>query len=213
MADVQEVAAAQAAVLKEMCKRDPVFWMTNYCWTINEHDQNEPIQKFPVKPYIPDMIKLFYSEPVLLVAKSRQVLMSWFFVAMCLHEAQFYGYRRTVLMSKKQDDAFALVERMRFIYERQPKWLKDACPLDKKLRDQPQGTLTFANGSKVQGFPQGADQIRGFTVSRLFADEAAFQDKFEETYFSALPAITGGGKMVAVSSANAGFFQRLGEFT
>lgn len=208
----EQLVAYRRTLKAELYRRDPLRWLAECVFTVDEHNESAPVQHFPIKPYIPNLIELFYREPVLLVAKSRQVMMSWFFIAMCLHEAQFHGYRRTVVMSKKESDAFALIDRMRFIYEHQPEELKDACPLDRKLRDQPQGTLTFLNGSKVQGFPQGADQIRGFTVSRLFADEAAFQEKFEETYFSALPAIMGGGRMVAVSSANAGFFQRLGEF-
>jgi len=206
---ISEIAARKAYVLKEIYKRSPDRWLFECVKTVDEHDRLNPVKLFPDKPYIRVLVKLFETIPILLVPKSRQMLVSWLFSALCLHEAQFYGHQRVIIMARKQDDSFALIDRLRFMYAAQPKWLVDLCPLDRKMRDQPIGHLFLGNGSTIMGMPQGADQIRGYTPSRVFMDEAAFQEEFEASYMATLPAIANGGKLVAVSSAGAGFFQSI----
>jgi hypothetical protein len=206
-----QIAEKKAVVLKEFYKRNPVAWLRDCVKTVDEHDRENPIKKFPIKPYVPPLTELFYKEPILMVPKSRQVMASWLFTALCTHEAEFFGYRRTIFISKKQEDANALVDRAKFVYLNQPKWLRVLCPLDRKERDLPMGKIFWFNGSNIAGFPQGEDQVRSYTPSRVFLDEMAIMDEAEQTYTAAIPAITGGGHLVGCSSAKAGFMQRLCE--
>ena len=71
--------------------------------------------------------------------------------------------------------------------------------------------LLFPNGSKIWGIPEGGDIIRSNTPSLVFSDEAAFQPEFDKAYTAALPAIKGGGQLVAISSAEPGAFGTLVE--
>lgn len=208
---LRALADHKYALLKEKCKRDRLFWLSHFVKTIDEHDPINPIKPFPIKPYIPHLVKLYEQEQILNVEKSRQVVASWFFSAMALHEIQFFDYRLALIISKKQEDAFALVHRVRSMYQFQPKWLKDLCPLDKPIKDQPQGHLMPKNGSHLQGLPQGADQVRSRTASVILIDEAAFQDELEQTLEACAPSIFGGGKLVVFSSANPGAFQKICE--
>lgn len=199
-------ARTKAAALKELCKRQPIFWLTNFVKTFDEHDKVQAVKPFPIKPYVEMICKEWESETILHIAKSRQMTVSWLAVALLLHEAQFYGYRLQAVFSKKELDALNLVERAKFMYNYQPLWLKNLVPLDRKMRDMPLGNLYFANGSKMVGFAQGKDQIRSYVPSTALLDEAAFQDKLEETYGACVPCCQ---KIVSVSSANPGYFQRL----
>lgn len=208
---VQELAQAGSLVLYEFYKRKPLEWLRRCVKTVDQHDAIHPIKTYPIRPYVPQLVELFFTESILLVPKSRQMTATWLFLALCLHELQFTSSRLTFVMSKKEDDAVALIDRMRFIYTHQPLFLQNLCPLDKRLKDQPMNTLSFENGSVCKGLPQGPDQVRSYTVSRLFCDEAAFQDRFEEVFNAAQPSLIGGGKLVAVSSVNPGFFQKLCE--
>lgn len=205
---VKRAARNRALALKEVCRRDPVFWLTNYVKTFDEHDRDEPVKNFPMRPYVAVIAREWIKEPILHIAKSRQMSISWLAMAMLLHEAQFFSYRLQAVFSKKEVDALNLVERAKFMWTHQPLWLRNLCPLDRKLRDMPLGNIYFDNGSKMVGFAQGKDQIRSYVPSTAFLDEAAFQDKLEETYGACVPCAQ---KIVTVSSANAGFFQRLCE--
>ncbi len=206
--EIRRAATKKAVLLKEMCRRDPAFWIQNYVKTFDEHDKINPIKPFPNKPFFPLLVKEFQAEEILHLAKSRQMSVSWFAIAMLLHEAQFFDYRLEAVFSKKEEDAHALVERGKFIYNYQPLWLKNLCPLDRKMRDMPYGHLFYANGSKLKGLAQGKDQVRSYVPSTALIDEAAFQDKLEETYNACVPCCQ---KIITVSSAQAGFFQRLCE--
>lgn len=203
---------AKNLLLKEKCKRDFFFWVSSYAKTYNQKADvlagQEAVSLFPVKSYMREIVKVWQKEPVSHLAKSRQMMASWLGMAFFLWEAQFQPFRFLAVMSKKLEDAEALVDRVRFMYENQPEWLKDLCPLDRKMRDMPRGHLFLSNGSKIKAFAQGKDQIRSYVVSRIFIDEAAFQDEFEETYGAALACCK---SIITVSSAGAGFFRKLCE--
>jgi hypothetical protein len=183
-----------------------MFWLTNYVKTFDEHDKENPVKPFPVKPYLQPILEEIQNEDVVHLAKSRQMVISWLMIAYLLWEAQFFSYRLEAVFSKKEEDAHALVERAKFIYNYQPIWLKNLCGLDRKMRDMPYGNLFFMNGSKLKGLAQGKDQVRSYVPSTALIDEAAFQDKLEETYNACVPCCQ---KIITVSSANGGFFQRL----
>lgn len=208
----ERIEATHKALLKEKCSRDFLFWLSNYVFTFNEkaklEEGQKAVEKFPVKDYVKEIALLFLKHKVVHVAKSRQMTISWLGMAFMLWEAQFKPFRFQAVMSKKLEDAEALIDRIKFIYENQPRWLKELLPLDRKLRDMPKGHLFFENGSKIKGFPQGRDQIRSYVISRIFIDEAAFQDEFEDTYGACLPCCD---RIITVSSAGAGFFRKLVE--
>ncbi len=204
---IESLTNATYALLKEKYRRDSFYWLCNIVRTFDEHDSETPIKPFPIRPYVETIVRAFRSkEKVLLLAKSRQMTISWLFTALATHEAQFVQYRKEIFFSKKEDDAFEMVERCKFIYSNQPKWLRNLCPLERKLKDMPRGKLFFANGSKIIGAPQGGDQVRSHVPTTAFLDEIAFQTEAEDTYASCLPCAQ---KIVAFSSANAGFFGRI----
>lgn len=205
---VKQLALRKAVLLKEAYRRDPVLWLKEQVKTFDEHDSTNPIKPFPMRPYVEVVTREFQNEEIIHTAKSRQMTVSWLIIALLLHEAQFFDYRLDAVFSKKEDDAFQLVERAKFIYNHQSVWLKNLCPLDRKMRDMPLGHIYFENGSKMRGLAQGKDQVRSYVPSTALIDEAAFQDKLEETYNACVPCCQ---KIVTVSSANSGFFQRLCE--
>lgn len=208
----QLLTSYENSLLYEKCKRDKLFWLEKFVWT---HDERADLEKgdkaikpFPLKPYIPPIVQTWNESDILHIAKSRQMQISWLAIALVLHECQFNEYRLAAVFSKKEEDAHALIERGKFIYDHQPDWLKKLCPLDRKLRDMPFGHMFFENGSKMRGLAQGKDQVRSYVPTISVIDEAAFQDKLEETYAACIPCSK---KIVTISSANAGFFQRLCE--
>ena len=174
-------------------------------WTNDEHDKITPFKRFPDKPHARYIAYLWHETLLLLLPKSRQMLMTWLISACYLWDTQFHRGRLNFFQSKKEEDADRIVQRAWFIYEHQPDWIKDMFPAEYTSCH-----LKFKQGkSEIWGVPQGGDQIRSHTSSGIFSDEMAFQPEAEDAYTGALPTIKGGGRFTGVSSANPGFFHYL----
>lgn len=192
-------------ILKEIlasrrCENDLLYFL-GFVYTHDEHDKESPTKKFPLdKQYLRELAKLFETEQLLLVEKSRQMMVTWLMVACHLWDAMFHKGRRIFIQSKKEVDANHLIDRAKFIYRHLPETMRQLYPANKPMAYL---KLEFGkNNSILQGTPQGADVLRQYTVSRLFQDEMAFQEKAEEAYIAALPTIKGGGSFCGVSSPN-----------
>lgn len=189
------------------CQESLWYFMENYVQTLDEHDSNSPIKSLPKKEYLKELSNLFLIERLLLIEKSRQMLVTWMGMAYCLWLAMFHQGKRIFVQSKKEQDANNLIDRIKFIYEHLPDWFKE------KYKANPFSYLKLEFGkwnSIIQGIPQGAEQLRQYTVSLVFSDEMAFQEKSEEAFIAAKPTITGGGQYIGVSTPNfKEFFYRL----
>ncbi len=188
-------------------KNNRYAFITACCFTKDEVS-SEPIKLLPDKEYLRLYCKVWEICPLLAIPKTRRMTFSWTTIALYTHDFIFKPVRSFAFVSKKEDDANELVLRAKFIL--------DHIPEDKIPRNLiPAYHYTFNNlkcpemDSKIQGFPQGADQLRQFTFSGVFGDESAFWDDAEEFYSATFPTIDGGGRMTLVSSVAPGFFKRL----
>ena len=183
------------------CKEDPYYWMTNYARTLDVHAEedacNEP---FPDKDYIKFIVEKWIKHKVLLIPKTRQMMLSWIAVWLYLWDTQFHKARLTAFQSKMADDADYLVRRVKTIWDNEPDFLKRYYTGDKfiKLVANPQNKgLHVYNkfelpiiDSWIIWVPQGWDIIRSKTLSWMLSDEAAFQPEMEDAYGAISPAIS-----------------------
>ena len=198
----------------ELCRRDPAYWLWNeqqYVKTRDESRPDSPVRSFPDKRYLRQLLAVLHDPniPIILVAKSRQLVVTWLLCAYFCWWARFVPNQLLFIQSKKEEDAANLVfakapgmARIDFIEENLPWWMRQD-------RITSMGQQIYQNGSKIWGIPQGSDIIRSYTGSALFSDEFAFQPFAEEAYKAAKPSCK---KIIGVSSANPGFFARLGGF-
>jgi hypothetical protein len=182
--------------------------------TKDEHDAIHPVKPFPFDalPYLPALFQEFQSQDITFLVKSRQLMATWICCIYCLWLAKAYAHRLIYVQSKKEGDSAALVfnggksrnwdaGRISFIEAHLPDWLQDSPePSSSPSR------LLFPNGSIIEAIPQGGDMVRSKVPSLVFSDEAAFQPEFADAYTAMLPIVKQGGKLIAVSSANPGFF-------
>lgn len=111
------------------------------------------------------------------------------------------------VQSKKEGDADWLVrDRVFFIYQYLPDWLKYIALEGKYEPSYKYCKLSLPNGSKCWGVPQGPDQFAGFTPTVVFVDEAALQNEFEGAHTVLFPQAEKGCVMRFVSSARPGYF-------
>lgn len=119
------------------------------------------------------------------------------------------GNRLVMVQSRKLEDeggAASFVDRMRRmerlmlehgIRERWPSWPDFEWSF---------GTGRASNGSRVSSVPQGADQIRGPGATLIWMEELSFWGQAQKSVEAAIPALTGGGHLVAVTTPAAATF-------
>lgn len=208
-AKIDEILSLVSMKKLDQAKRDPYYFLTQCCYTLDEHDiTGSPFKTFPEKEYIRDLCDLFLTENLLVIEKSRQMMVSWIFMGLALWFTMFKTGCRTFIMSKKEKDADAMIDRIKVMYEHLPEEFKKAYPADKPFTYL---QLKFGKQSSIiQGVPQGPDQVRQYTSSLIISDETAFQEKAEEAYVALKPSLVGGGKLVMISTTNGrNFFYRV----
>jgi len=182
---------------------DLPFFLKQLVYTLDEHDQEHPIKPLPMhKPHLQELAQHFLIEKLLVVEKSRQMMVTWLMIACLLWDVMFHEGRRVFIQSKKESDAAELLNRMWHIYDSFPE------PHGQMIRSRYPANKTYTqiafnrNKSFVHAVPEGAHHLRQFTASRIFIDEAAFQPKLEEAIIASKPTVVGGGQLILVSTPN-----------
>ena len=159
-------------------------------------------------------LRALASSGILMVEKSRQVMATWLVCAYLLWRAKFHDHQLLLIQSKREEDAANLVFNKEQFVARMS-FLEVHLPHHLRTIQWPKGgsyaVLTFPNGSRAWGIPEGGDIIRSNTASVIFSDESCFQPEFGASFTAALPAVKGGGSYVAISSAEPSTFQELVE--
>jgi len=188
---------------------DPWEFLRLCVVTIDQVDKVNPIKAFPAHlKYLELYTRVWQRSSKIVVPKSRRMFMSWVNIALHLWDTMFHEARLNAIVSKKEDDANELIDRAFLIYQNIP---ENVIPREVL----PKAVKTFNNlqfpeiKSALQGFPQGADQLRQYTFSSIFADEMAFWEHAQKMYASSYPTLEGGGRFTGVSSPGPGFFKRL----
>lgn len=188
---------------------DPWEFATKCVYTKDQVDLKAPIKRFPAHlDYLKIYFRVWQNKKLVAVPKSRRMYMSWANIILYLWDTMWHPGRHNAFVSKKEEDADDLCRRAKFIYDNIPedvipKHLLPTCKYKYCLLEFPE------IDSRLQGFPQGADQLRSFTLSGILWDEVAFMDKAEASYAATLPTIEGGGRMTLVSSPAPGFFKNI----
>jgi hypothetical protein len=161
---------------------------------------SNPYEAFPDKPHLFYLTKMFEKVQSLLVAKSRQLTVTWLFSGLALHHAMFHPARLAFWQSKKEEDSNATLERIHVMWQKLPDFMKAWQPCK-----QTYCLLKFPrNRSNIRGIPQGADQIRQYTPSLVVSDETAFQEEVDKVMAAIAPTKP---KFVGISSAAPSYFQ------
>lgn len=207
-----QLLAQKFKKLKQIALQDPWEFL-HWCRTKDEHDQENPVKAFPRKEYIRITLMEMMEPGILFLPKSRQIMATWMSCVYVLWLSKRFDYRLSFVQSKKEDDAAVIVfkggktnnwdtARMSFIESHLPLWLQDHPEVS-------YARMAYPNGSIIEGIPQGGDMIRSKTPSLVLSDECAFQPEFADAYTAMLPICKQGGQLIALSSANPGFFAEI----
>jgi hypothetical protein len=203
-------------------REDPYAFLVDCVKTLDQATQR--VRRFPhtddptptcacrpnrgCRNYLDHLVQRWLGEKRFIMPKSRRVLASWTMVGLHCWLARFFPGTSIAFVSRKQglndsEGAAELVRRVKFIEEHLPVELP---PLKFEYNF---ARLKYPEiGSEIIGVAQGADQLRQYTLSAIFADEMAFWEEAHDTYSASLPTLEGGGRFTGVSSAHPGFFKQ-----
>jgi hypothetical protein len=183
------------------------YFLINFVITKNEDadDDQDALQRWPDKDYLKILLDYCLRDKRIIVPKSRQIMISWFFCVFFLWMAIAKREKAYFIQARNLDQAVHLITRIQGVYKRLPQWIKDKCPITRSVTDE----LEFANGSRIVGIPAGVDQTRGYTVSAILLDEFAIHDFAEGTLSSAISSVGRYGKIFIVSSVKMSFMYQL----
>jgi len=189
----------------DKCRTDEVYFIENYCYINNPHTFET--FKFEFWDFQHDVLKAFKENRRLIILKARQLGISWIVAAHALWVALFHNNANVLILSQKEDLAMELLNKVKFMNERLPDWLK--MPVgNENLR-----LLEFSGKrfhSQIKALPATADAGRSETASLVIADEWAFHPYAEKNYGALSPTIDAGGSFIGISTANGmgDFFHR-----
>lgn len=194
-----------------MCHDDPYYFLVNWAKTLDVHDEICPIKPFPEKEYLKLLVEIWLRERLLLVPKSRQLMMSWLFTTLYLWDTIFHEARMTFFQSKKAEDADDILKRSKFVWDNLPKFLKRYYRNGQffTLSCNPQhngqhvsGKMIFPDvNSEIRAIPEGGDVIRMHVASGILSDEIGFQAEAKSAWAAARPTISAKGRFTGVSTA------------
>ena len=183
--------AMRAELLK--CKADPVYFFKKYCYI--SHPQRGKIL-FNTYPFQDKVLKVVSKNPYSIILKSRQLGISTLSAGYALWLMTFQENKNVLALATTQATARNLVQKVQFMYENLPSWMRVESTEFNKL------SLMLKNGSGIKAKSSSPDAARSEAVSLLIIDEAAFIDNIEETWASAQQTLATGGGAIVLSTPN-----------
>jgi len=194
-------AVARAELDIRAAKADP-WHLVKKGWVITL-DEKPPegvpaIRPLPADPYLEALTRLWEGSSKGLLAKSRQMRVSWLFAWLTLWDALFHDGRHCLIQGKRLEDVDAssphhILGRVRFMREHLPPFLRAVVKAENTTSE------TYANGSTIEAIPEGEDIVRGKVPSNMLMEEIAFQETAERNWNAAVPSA---GKLWGVTTPN-----------
>lgn len=175
------------------CAKDPVHFMKKYCYI--QHPQRGRLL-FNLYPFQEKVLKGLKQEPYNIILKSRQLGISTLAAGYSLWLMTFHENKNILALATTLSTAQNLVDKVRFMHESLPSWLKV------KDIENNKRSITLQNGSKIHAKSSNSEAARSEAVSLLIVDEAAFIDNIAETWASAQQTLATGGGAIVLSTPN-----------
>jgi hypothetical protein len=192
----------QAEVLAR-CGQDGLFWL-KFVQTRDEADPMNSIKLFPIHlEYARDLWQILLDERRVIIAKSRQMMVSWIVCAFVTWWARFKPHQAIYWQTKAWPDAVKMVCMPSGGFSGRCQFIEDNLPIWMHQNYKPsEGRIQYPNGSVIQALSGGADQVRSATGSIFVEDEFAHQEDQDGVYTAVAPLIQKGAKGIFISSPN-----------
>lgn len=148
---------------------DPIHFMKKYCY-ISHPKKGRML--FNLYPFQEDVLSDFKNNRYNIINKSRQLGISTLAAGYALHTMLFNKDKTILCIATKQETAKGMVDKVQFMYQNLPQWLKG----NKKPDSNNKLSLKLANGSQIIATSAASDAGRSYAVSVLIIDECISGD-------------------------------------
>lgn len=184
--------ALAMVMTEELCRRSFVDFL-DFVQIRSDDPLNPTVTKWQAWPYLTERARAWESGRSEVVLKARQLGFSWLSSAYVCWRAR-NGWS-VALISKGQDEARALLERVRFIELHLPEWMQDGGVF--RADD-----AIYPGGGFVKAFPSTPDAGVSYTFQLVLFDELAFHPYGSSNYAAIRPTLSAGGQFLAGSTAD-----------
>lgn len=179
-----------------LCADEPGYFVSNYCKILSNVGSQDGVQEwkpFKLWPAQAQDLERVKGARKVIILKARQLGFTWWILAgRVLHKALFHPVATILLFSKTDREASEMVERLKGMYERLPKWM--TVPITENAHE-----INFANGSSIMAFPTTAGQ--SYTATMAVIDEADWLSVDLSKVLSAVkPTVDAGGQLIILST-------------
>lgn len=184
------------------------YFLANY---VNILDPELGKIRFEMWPVHYQLAGFIVSCDRIIILKARQLGVSWLLASYALWKTSFKDGSNVLMLSKREDEARALLAKSFFVYQNLPLFLR------RKIHKHNETELSFTSNdtpdvaiSTIKAFPSTEDAGRSEAASDVICDEWAYHPYAEVNYGAYKPTIDAGGKLIGVSTANGigNFFQK-----
>lgn len=177
------------------CKDDPVYFIETYMKIVSV---DEGLVPFKMYDFQKTMVRTMFFNRFTIINTARQVGKSTTTCGFILHQIIFNDEKTWAILANKAETAREILSRVQLAYEHLPKWLQHGVVEFNK------GSFQLENGSRVLASATSSSAIRGYSLSGLMLDEAAFIEGWDDFFKSVYPTISSGkkSKLILVSTPN-----------
>lgn len=180
------------------CKKDPIFFIENFCKVKHPKAGVIPFKLFK---YQKNSIKDFLKYRFNLYRKTRQSGISTVSGAFALWYAMFYNHKTILIVSKRDDDAMAfLAKNVKLVYENLPLEFRQLWGNLPKTYNEHE--IEFPNGSIIRSLTSGPETLRSYSSSLNIIDEAAFMPHMATMWAGGWSTLMHGGSVICISTTN-----------
>lgn len=178
-----------------ICQKDPVHFIRK--WVKIQHPVRGEVP-FNLYPYQEEMVRAFADNRLVVTLMSRQSGKTQTAACYLLWHGMYNEDQTILIASNKNSNAKEIIQRIQYIYERLPDWLKPG------LVSYTKHSLEFDNGTRILSQATTENTGRGLSISKLFLDEMAFVPHSiqEELWTSLSPTLATGGSLIIASTPN-----------
>jgi len=200
------VAAKQE--LDDAFSKDCWRWLCSCVMTVDEAGLGlggtSKVRAWPRNlSYLHEVLNLLLNEPLVVIPKSRRMMVSWLVAAYFVWVARYQEHAALFWQSETEKKAAYIVDKRCYFIEtnlRPKEFRKEVSTI--KTKDSLVGQMTYKNGSYIWAVPQGGDVLRAYTATKVMMDECEFQPQAPSAMRALLPLVEKGAQAILVSSSN-----------
>ncbi len=177
------------------CKRSFLYFLLNYA-RIQDRASLSTIQ-WQAWPYLVWVAKQLLTRRFIIIGKARQLGISWLICIYCVWLAKFHKNAKILMLSKREDDAFDLISKCKFLNSELPDFMRS------ELDPSQRGFIGFPEtNSEIRAYASTEDAGRSTDATLVVTDEWEFHPYVKENFAALMPTIGNNGGFIAMSTAD-----------